>query len=149
MHPTLLLTLFTASPLLTLTSALGINCRGSILCNQQPTNVINDLYDALTTGNSTRVPHGPISDNVLYNAGDQIACYGVGKGGICLFMQGNVPEGAMPGYVLKERIEDLNHHGCRTCGSVPLSGDNDPDEMGILTANYVDIRKCIGVCVPK
>ena len=39
-------------------------------------------------------------------------------------------------------------HGCDVCGSVPLAEDNDPDEAGILTVNYVAKGACEGLCPP-
>ena len=60
-------------------------------------------------------------------------------------MQGNVPNGGVNG-LIKARIGDLNTHGCLHCGSLPLSGDNNPDEMGILTSNFVGGLVCQGIC---
>lgn len=63
-----------------------------------------------------------------------------------MFMQGNVPAEGVDGYTIGRRIADLNWHGCHLCGSVPLSGDNDADKMGILTVNYVTGKGCNGIC---
>ena len=68
---------------------------------------------------------------------------------MCLFLQGDLPIGTVNvnGSVIKARISDLKNHGCKSCGSVPLSGNNDPRAAGILTANYVqDTQGCNGVC---
>ena len=53
----------------------------------------------------------------------------------------------MLGSVVKDRIADLNNHGCWRCGSVPLSGDNVPEEMGVLVVDYVAHVRCAGICV--
>ncbi|MCJ1258911.1 hypothetical protein MMC24_006745 [Lignoscripta atroalba] len=136
-------------------AALGINCRGSLLCSptrsEHPTGgLIPHFVDALTRGGSPfDVPGGPIADDTVYYLGDpkHIACRPEEAGsGICLFMQGNVPAAGINGSVLKTRIIDLYNHECLYCGSVPLSGDNNPVEMGILTSNYVSQAACIGVC---
>ena len=65
---------------------------------------------------------------------------------VCLFMQGNVPYDGVNGTIIKERIIDLFNHECNVCGSVPLSGDNNSDEMGILTSNSISEGSCDGVC---
>lgn len=93
---------------------------------------------------------GPISETALYKAGNPpwIACQPLPKGGaICLFLQGNVPAQGVTGKVLQDRMGDLVNHGCGGCGSVPLSGNNDPDEMGVLTANFISSGHfCNGLC---
>lgn len=138
---------------------LGINCRGSSYCrawflgnNFYKENLISEFLNALTTGKSTNVPGGPMGDDVVYDdpQGDlgHLACRIVGPGGpgsegICLFMQN---AGSVNGSVIKARVADLVSHGCRLCGSVPLSGDNHPGESGILTVNYVSSGACHGVC---
>ncbi|KAA6415501.1 MAG: hypothetical protein FRX48_00216 [Lasallia pustulata] len=140
------------------TAALGINCRGHVpFCNPAyaglPVSVdlISSFWDALSVGNSTVVPGGPIADTSVYHGPyadpRQIACRALDGGtGICLFLQGNVPAAGVDGSVVKARVADLNNHGCWYCGSVPLSGNNHPEEMGILTSNYVRNALCNGVC---
>ena len=125
---------------------LGINCRGSGFCPSILEDLITDFSDAILHGNSTIVGGGPMNDSDIYYDGypQDITCdkhYTV-----CLFMQGNVPVGGVNGSVIKARITDLRNHGCKVCGSVPLSGDNDPDKMGILTSNMVNQGSCDGVC---
>ena len=135
---------------------LGINCRGSSYCrawflgnNFYTEDVISEFWNALTTGKSANVPGGPISDAMVYDdpQGDlgHIACrtIGIGSEGICLFMQN---AGKTNGSVIKARVADLVSHGCRLCGSVPLSGNNHPGESGILTVNYVRSGACHGIC---
>lgn len=140
------------------TVALGINCRGHVpFCNPAyagiPVSVdlISSFWDALNVGNSTAVPGGPIADASIFHGQHadprHIACRTLNGGtGICLFLQGNVPAAGVNGSVVKARIADLNNHGCWFCGSVPLSGNNDPAETGILTSNYVLHAGCNGVC---
>ena len=46
---------------------------------------------------------------------------------------------------------ELYAHGCGACGSVPIADDNNPDEEGILTINYVGSNDgCAGnrICDP-
>lgn len=52
----------------------------------------------------------------------------------------------MNGTVIATRAGELNRHGCWYCGSVPVSGDNNPREMGILTVDFVRDELCDGVC---
>lgn len=37
--------------------------------------------------------------------------------------------------------------GCAVCGSVPLARDNEPEEMGELTSNYVSGGVGVAVAV--
>ena len=47
--------------------------------------------------------------------------------------------------VVLQRINDLYPHMCQVCGSVPISWDNDPDEMEILACIYIRNTPCNGV----
>ena len=68
-------------------------------------------------------------------------------GGICAFTQGkNVPGTGADGALIKRKLQELSSHGCRVCGSVPLSGDNDSGKEGILTVNYIGGLVCKGLC---
>jgi len=69
-------------------------------------------------------------------------------GGICAFTHGNVSAAGINGTLIKQKLTELHAHGCTLCGSVPLSGDNDPDTEGMLTVNYIASRVCSGVCPP-
>lgn len=86
----------------------------------------------------------------IYLPNDHILCLPVGNaqlGGICAFTHGsNVSAAGVTGDVVMQRLEELSRHGCRVCGSVPLSGDNNPRSQGILTVNYVDGVVCKGLC---
>ena len=107
---------------------------------------VDHIYTLMVNG-STLLPGGPALQDDVYYAGNHIACEpSLHFGGICLFMQGNVPSNGVLASLVFERLGDLQSHGCQTCGSVPISGDNDPDEMGILTLNYVTDSVCNGVC---
>ena len=135
---------------------LGINCRGSFYCKAwflgnsfYTEDVISDFWDALSVGNSTNIPGGPIDDAMVYDErqgpSGHIACrqVSIGGQGICLFIQDAADAN---GSTIKARVADLNNHGCRLCGSVPLSGNNDAADLGILTANYVSSGACDGIC---
>ena len=126
-------------------------------------NLIADIYTALAFGNATSIRGGPISDLARFVDGRKIACISNprGVGGFCLFPQGipayEVPRGPgdptptvlpkeVSGKKVIQRLYELYLHKCVICGSVPLSGDNDPKKMGILTVNYVLKGICNGVC---
>ena len=137
--------------------SLGINCHGSIEYPKSQLihlgrsyNILASFSDALTHGNSYWIPGGPALSTCRWGAGDHIVCLpsamGVHKGDICLFAQGNVTAGGIDTQVVLQRINDLYNHKCQACGSVPISGDNDPDKMGILMSNYIRDTVCNGVC---
>ena len=137
------------------TLALGINCRGSWNCKTK-----RSILSMMTS-----MMH-ELGDEDIWKTGSHIMClpvkgfYTPKNAGYCLFMQGDVgqnqilrPNGdlvtGVKGGDIKIKINQLYEHGCRGCGSVPLSDDNDPDELGILTVNYVKQRRsCEGVCAP-
>ena len=82
----------------------------------------------------------------MYQPGSTIVCHRLlAADGFCLFLQGNVPRAGVSGSLVKERLNDLIVHGCSDCGSVPLSGNNNPDEMGVLTSNYVTVAERDGL----
>ena len=145
--------------LLQTSTSLGINCRGSSKCGSHsfdfgngtviPYSLSAEFQKILINGTGT-LPGGPVTPATLYKAGDHIACANDGGDGACLFMQGDVPSDGVNASVIIARLGDLVWHGCQSCGSVPLSGDNNPDEMGILTINYVKnyggTGGCNGLC---
>ena len=57
-----------------------------------------------------------------------------------------VPAKAVDSQTVIKRLGELGQHHCVICGSVPLSGDNDPEMEGILVSNYVLKGFCDGVC---
>lgn len=146
-------------------NALGINCRGSFFClGMETSNITGKITDLLT--------HLPgIQPRAIYTTGAHIACLAAEEalsrhtGAFCLFMQnsqgnmmhevinpvtGDIYRG-IDGSLIKRKSIELLLHGCRACGSVPISDDNNPDEEGILTVNYVtDPGTCTGsrICPP-
>ena len=60
-----------------------------------------------------------------------------------------MPATGVLGALIKRKLQELSEHGCRVCGSVPLSGDNDPNSQGILTVNYIGGVVCKGLCPSK
>ena len=145
------------------TLAAGINCRGSAICHPHLT--FRHAYPYIPTFNllfinGTSPPAkgkpltgGPLPPNNVYYAYDRsrpnIACITIPQagGGFCVFLQNNVPEHGVRGEVIRERMQDLVNHGCQECGSVPVSGDNNPDSEGILPVNWVSATGgCHGVC---
>ena len=141
-------------------NSLGINCRGSVLCPpyafpDRPEYISTLLL--ITTGNAEHCPAeyscGPLNDTDIYLPGDHIVCLPQGQsflGGICAFVQGkNAPKAGVQGDLIKRTLMNLANHECHTCGSAPLSGDNDPNSHGILTVNYVGGVVCRGLCPPR
>ena len=124
---------------------MGINCRGSFFCSSMGKQ-IQELTFTLLLGGGAGIGGGPINRGRVYRLNQplHIACYW--EENVCLFLQGNVPSEGVSGEIILHRLLDLNAHRCGACGSVPLSGDNDPDEMGILTANWVADPDCKGMC---
>ena len=118
-------------------AGLGINCRGSSQCPESNGDMQN-LHDDMSR----------IQGDYLYQNGQRIACHlddGTNTGGTCVFVQGT--KGGLLGSVVQPLMQALLDHGCSSCGSVPigfLEGDNNPDDFGILTVNYVaDIGSCV------
>ena len=137
---------------------LGINCKGSGTCGIEPLETVDAMYNLFVNGSDVAnagspggtnqvLTGGPVAPGVVWQAGNHIACQPSNHiGGICMFMQGNVPAGGVDTAVIIQRLGDLQAHGCKTCGSVPLSGDNNPNAMGILTLNFVKDGVCQGLC---
>ncbi|KAI2626346.1 hypothetical protein GGS21DRAFT_530025 [Xylaria nigripes] len=148
---------------------LGINCRGSGLCdlatleNDSGTRIMQLWHDVLAVAT--------LDENTVYNSGDHIVCIGtsvsitvgasvspeveglsgqlslsssadIGTGGVCLFPQG----ASLTLAQIRDLVDALGEHGCATCGSVPIhfvdQGSNDPSS-GILTSNYVGNPYCV------
>lgn len=128
-------------------STLGINCRGSKPnCWSQ-----SGFDDTLETFLHFTRPGGSLGDSDLYSPGSHIVCRPWGAvpvGGICAFAQGrNLSPTGINGTMIRLKLKELVEHGCRTCGTVPLSEDNNPAEAGVLTVNYVLHGPiCNGLC---
>ena len=147
--------------------ALGINCRGSWLCpsNYRFLPAYLTIISRIANGTLECLPGsgfncGPMSDTDIYAPGKHIVCLPQSNlwGGICAFTQGNVDPLGTTGAVIKQKLVQLRAHGCKVCGSIPLSDDNDPDTKGILTVNWIGGRLgpvvpggdaiCWGLCPP-
>lgn len=128
-------------------NTLGINCRGSNPnCWSQ-----SGFDDTLEWFLYLTERGGSLGDADLYVPGSHILCRPWGAvpvGGICAFTQGrNLSPTGINGTMIRRKLNELVDHGCRTCGSVPLSEDNNPVEAGILTVNYVIHGPiCNGLC---
>lgn len=155
--------------------ALGINCRGSGLCdlatieNNSGVRILQLWHDVLAATDK--------DPNTVYNDGDHIVCVGtsvsitvgasasaevegiggeisletsgsLGTGGVCLFPQG----ASLTLAQIRDLVDAIGDHGCATCGSVPIhfvdQGSNDPSS-GILTSNYVGNPYCGGNCISQ
>ncbi|KAI4245172.1 MAG: hypothetical protein L6R42_010256 [Xanthoria sp. 1 TBL-2021] len=144
-------------------TGMGINCQGSSQCSFTTVNSPNILREFNTTlitshgSTPTSLPFLPpyapntsLPDLELFFKHEHIICarnlhWLVGS--ICVFLQGDkVPKDGVPGFVIKRLVNRLVRHGCKFCGSVPVSEDNNPYRLGVLTSNYVTDKGCQGVC---
>lgn len=126
---------------------LGINCRGSNPNCWSQSGIDDTLFRLLYLTESDP----SLGDAVVYSPGSHIVCRPWGAvpvGGICAFTQGsNLSPAGINGTMIRLKLNELVDHGCRACGSVPLSEDNNPFEAGILTVNYVLHGPiCNGLC---
>ena len=115
------------------TLALGINCRGSIICDTMgPKGSVNRLFDIMKAGLDT---------SCVYPNGQHIACVSTGRGskGVCAFLQGTAAGAGLTGDSVLVLMAYLSLHDCNNCGSIPIGypKSNDP-VAGILTVNYVE-----------
>ncbi|KAM7219255.1 Killer toxin [Rhypophila decipiens] len=134
----------TAAP----TNALGINCRGSGLCDfflnpsisGNEAKVLSDWIQGITAEGYTPPA---VNLNRLYKNGEQIACYQ--RSNICAFMQ-NAPSDTSLGDI-RRLAPEIPGHKCKVCGSVPIGfpGSNDV-KNGQLTFNYVRQACGNGIC---
>lgn len=156
-------------------SSLGINCRGSGVCplatffagaQNKGTAIIEGLRDGLdrtTLPVSTTYSNGqhivcvgsdlPISISIAPEDSPVSVTLGGGIpiGGICAFLQ-SLPSGkTLTLGQIKTLTDDIIQHGCKTCGSVPITYPNnqDVDSVGELTYNFVSEGKfiCDGTCI--
>ena len=109
------------------TFALGINCKGSSLCNRAGGDLVG--VKAIVDGIHPRDRH--------YKTGQHIAC----ASNLCAFFQKSASGTAKRASGLLKQLYD---HGCEVCGSVPTSGNNV--NGGELTVNYVAHPGCEGAC---
>ena len=132
---------------------LGINCRGSVLCPDGRIRwpYLNTLIQIAKGTNCISAPGfncGPINDTDIWAPGKHIVCLPqqVSIGGLCVFAQGSVAPLGITGDLVERKLAELKQHGCRVCGSVPLSDDNNPNTAGELTVNWVSSGACWGMC---
>ena len=157
--------------LLTTSTALGINCRGSALCNRATSSsdykivqILRDAVWASSKDNSTSYQSGDHiicisqTDTITIEGGVEGESEGltgsfslsgdvnIQAGGICLFPQ----RASLNLGQIRPLTDAILEHGCSTCGSVPIhfvdQGSNDPG-AGILTYNYVENPYCDGACI--
>ncbi|XEV04560.1 hypothetical protein FSHL1_009847 [Fusarium sambucinum] len=103
-YPTVFQGMLVAFSLVSSTSALGINCRGSANCNTFGKDQMAFQLTHAIDG---------INQNRWYNNGDLIACVGTdapitGNGGFCAFLQGT---GGAPGRNIKGLAHYIPDHG--------------------------------------
>ncbi|EGX95195.1 Killer toxin, Kp4/SMK-like, core [Cordyceps militaris CM01] len=109
-------------------AALGINCRGSGVCN------FNDA--------SLQVVHDQVGALIAGGGGDRRFNSGGSQGSICAFYQNGASGTARDAY---GQLQQLLDHKCRACGSVPTQPGNDVSK-GELTVNFVSKACCGGSC---
>ncbi|KAK4209246.1 killer toxin [Rhypophila decipiens] len=130
------------------TNALGINCRGSGLCDfflntaisGNEAKVLSDWIQGISAEGYTP----PVmAQNRMYKNGEQIACYI--RSSICAFVQ-NAP-GDTSLADIRRLAPEIPGHKCKVCGSVPTGypGNNDV-KHGQLTFNYVKHSCGNGIC---
>ncbi|KAH3966747.1 hypothetical protein HBH96_182620 [Parastagonospora nodorum] len=122
---------------------LGLNCRGSGMCNDLCFRKSIMELDIIMQN-----LHPDHHNN--YKNGEQIACRrcklqkDTGSA-ICAFPQ-NLPEGADLDYdEIKAAMKAIVDHGCKFCGSSPVYRGNDVNK-GELTVNYVYHGCGNGIC---
>lgn len=124
-------------------SSLGVNCRGNFWCPwipQASNHILQYLIDWI---------NAEVDDEDLYSHREHIACatlYADRKGrgsAFCLYTNGrNLAPPGIKGSEIKRKALELRKHGCFACGTVPLGDNNDPDDSGVLTLNYVLETEC-------
>ena len=132
---------------------LGINCRGSVLCpdGRFGYTYLKTLIQIAKGTNCISAPGfncGPINDTDIWAPGKHILCLPqqFATGGLCVFAQGSVDPLGITGDFVEQKLTELKQHGCRVCGSVPLSDDNNANTAGELTVNWVSSGACWGMC---
>lgn len=131
------------------TTALGINCRGSVVCKFYKSNKLRRLRIILDIQEYINQLD---DDQDIYNK-QTMACYYPDKhldplvrdpyGGVCAFYQSL--SGRVKGRDAKHHMQQIIDYGCNVCGSVPLDGKNV--NKGELTVNYVFYPACDGKCI--
>lgn len=163
MRPSILLSFLLGAIILILSPAAaweGINCHGSGYCGKKHWGGLGDehrdgarsmiqqlrseMYRAYRVP-ACRVPPGEV-----------IVCRANFQGAICAFHQnarggkeypvidiGTYPQSnvapGLNGTEVVDLLAELDHFGCKVCGSVPVGypHNNDPFLYGVLTVNYV------------
>ncbi|PGH13239.1 hypothetical protein AJ79_03798 [Helicocarpus griseus UAMH5409] len=122
------LTLFITTTITT-SSALGINCRGSLFCAFGSVGSLSELQQKANN----------LHDDALFAEGQHIVChYDDGSNpGLCAFTQ-NTNGQPINGRRTKELLAGLAAHGCNRCGSNPFQ--NNDVSQGQLTVNYVAVK---------
>ncbi|KAF4336668.1 killer toxin Kp4 SMK-like core [Fusarium beomiforme] len=126
---------FSSSILLLASSVagLGINCRGSGLCNLSFGPSIQNIQDQI--GNMIADGQG----DRFFGDGAQIACTSGDAGSICAFYQSGASGTANDAF---HQMQEIIDHGCKLCGSVPTQPGNNVAN-GQLTVNAVTLLRII------
>ena len=67
---------------------------------------------------------------------------------MCSFIEGNVPAEGVNTSLITKKHQKLYSFGYQSCGSVPLSyNDNNPNTMGVLKIDYVVRKGCQRLCL--
>lgn len=128
------------APLITSTSAEGLDCKGAFHCHDfAPTEDLPLLEVAV---NET-------SDAQTFPNGANIACLpGITEkstdGGICVWMWNT--DNTTTGAEVKVLYQRYKAHKCRVCGNVPIDGSANDDSKGQMTVGWSPGTPCDGVC---
>lgn len=122
------------------TTALGINCRGSGMCSFVHCGgrtCIGQLSELVVQ----------LPDNATYAPGAHILCSPKQKfgDGICLFTE---RFGPATGAQVKAAYAYIMRWGCQKCGSAPFDPAGNDVGKGSLTVNVVHKPNCKGICPP-
>ena len=101
----------------------SINCAGSYRCKMKGKDIIQQVLDQINAN---------VADSATFTNGQHITC----QIHFCAFLQRC--SRTYSGLEIKSLMGDLIGHGCGTCGSAPVSGENSDVGFGMLTVNYVD-----------
>ena len=125
-----------ASSCVTAKSAIGINCRGSLMCPLfAPKNESIMNHDIAKTLRDLIV-----NDTHWYEDGEHIKCIEgkwISGGDICAFLEGTR---GLSGYDIKTLAYRITEHNCQVCGGVPVYFDkkeNDVRLHGQLKFDFV------------
>ncbi|KAJ2973952.1 hypothetical protein NQ176_g6308 [Zarea fungicola] len=110
-------------------AALGINCRGSISCNEfGPGNALAIIREKVKN----------LPPTATFIEGEQIAAVNVGGGSCFAAFYQKTGDREFSQWNTWWYLNSLHDHGCKICGSIPTDAGNNV-KNGELTVNYVSV----------